>query len=36
MHEGNKKWVILIEAILALGKILSAFYIYAGKSHYAR
>lgn len=35
MQQGNREWVSLIEAVSALGKALPAFYIYAGKAHYA-
>ena len=35
MQQGNREWVTLIEAVSALGKVLPAFYIYAGKAHYA-
>ena len=35
MQQGNREWVILIETVSAVGKVLPAFYIYAGKAHYA-
>ena len=35
MQQGNREWVTLIETVSAVGKVLPAFYIYAGKAHYA-